>query len=116
MDATKDLAIFGRNGASDVEITLPLTVKASKSVLHDFTVHVYVVRANLGPRIVDARAIIVVDFDGRSASSSWYEIWEAVNAIAYMCVRPQKKGGRASGIGKYNSGIMHGIASLTYEF
>ena len=49
MDATKDLAIFGRAGASGVDITLPLNVKASMSVLHDFTIHVYLVGANLGP-------------------------------------------------------------------
>lgn len=60
--------------------------------------------------------MIVVDFDGRSATSSWYEIWEAVNAIAYMCVRTQKKGGRANGIGRYNSGMMRSIAVLTYDF
>lgn len=38
MDASKDLAIFGRAGAPGVEIALPVTVKASKSVFRDLTV------------------------------------------------------------------------------
>lgn len=31
--------------------------------------------------------------------SSWYEIWEAVTAVATMCVRAKSKGGRARGLG-----------------
>ncbi len=58
--------------------------------------------------------MIVVDFDGRSTPSSWYEIWESVNAIAYMCVRPHGKGGKATGIGMYNNDLMYSLALLTY--
>lgn len=38
MDATEDLGILGRAGAPGVEIALPITVKASKSVFRDLTV------------------------------------------------------------------------------
>lgn len=49
----------------------------------------------------DNRAVLKVDSDGRTATSSWYEIWEAVNAIAYMCVTPNARTtGRAMKIGK----------------
>jgi len=34
------------------------------------------------------------------SSTSWYEVWEAVNAISYMCVRSKGKGGKANKIGR----------------
>ena len=32
--------------------------------------------------------------------SSWYEIWEGINSISYMCVRQTRLGGQASKLGK----------------
>ena len=34
------------------------------------------------------------------STSSWYEIWEGINSIAYMCVRQTRLGGQASKLGK----------------
>ena len=34
------------------------------------------------------------------STSSWYEIWEGINSISYMCVRQTQLGGQASKIGK----------------
>lgn len=75
MKASKDPIVFGRLGAPDVEIGLPYFVRAKEVVLK-------------------------VECDGRSSTSSWYEIWEAVNAVAYMCARSLHKGGKATRIGK----------------
>ena len=48
----------------------------------------------------DERAVVLVDSDGFNSISSWYEIWEAVNTIAYSCVRAKNKGGRFTQIGE----------------
>ena len=57
--------------------------------------------ANLELEKEDGRAIVRIDSDGRTATSSWYEIWEAVNAVAYMCSTPAARhGGKAAKIGK----------------
>lgn len=52
--------------------------------------------------------MIKVYSDGRVAQATWYEIWEAVNAVAYMCIN-QRKEGRATRIGKYNDGVVKSI-------
>lgn len=57
--------------------------------------------ADMGRYEDDDRATLKIDSDGRSSESSWYEIWESVNAMAYMCVTPaEKNGGRATKIGE----------------
>lgn len=47
----------------------------------------------------ERRCMVIIEADDRS-STSWYEVWEAVNAIAYMCVRAKERGGKATRIGK----------------
>ena len=49
--------------------------------------------------IADSLSQLRIDIDGRQTVSSWYEIWEAVSAVAMMCTRQKKKGGKAKGIG-----------------
>ena len=43
---------------------------------------------------------MVLDIRGKATSISWYEIWEAVLAVASMCVRALGKGGKAINIGE----------------
>lgn len=43
--------------------------------------------------------MVIIEADGLS-STSWYEVWEAVNAISYMCVRAKGMGGKATKIGR----------------
>lgn len=45
--------------------------------------------------------MIEVKITGRSTSATWYEIWEAVCAVAAMCVRAKGKGGKGFGMGEY---------------
>ena len=49
-----------------------------------YTIAIICFGADLMSNEADQRAAIVVDSDGRSATTSWYEIWEAVNSIAYV--------------------------------
>ena len=50
--------------------------------------------------IVDARCSVKIDSTTPASSvSTWYELWEAVNAISYMCVRQKEKGGKATRAG-----------------
>ena len=38
---------------------------------------------------------------GRTSTlSSWYEVWEAISALASVCVRGKQKGGKARNFGK----------------
>lgn len=76
MEASKEKYVFGPQGSSGVEVDLPWTLETAEH-----------------------RAVVVLESDGRSATSSWYEIWEAVNSIAYMCVRSREKLGGATKIG-----------------
>ena len=45
--------------------------------------------------------MIEVKITGKSTSATWYEIWEAVCAVAAMCVRAKDKGGKGFGMGEY---------------
>ena len=49
----------------------------------------------------DRRCLVRIDLVGEATVASWYEIWEAVTAIAAMCTRHKGKGGRARGLGKF---------------
>jgi hypothetical protein len=53
----------------------------------------------VSPSAGERRCMVRIDADGPS-STSWYEVWEAVNAISYMCVRSKGKGGKATKIGR----------------
>ena len=48
--------------------------------------------------VVDARCMIRVGIQGKSTTSSWYEVWEAVTALVAICVRAEK-GGKVYRIG-----------------
>ena len=53
------------------------------------------------PFTADARCMVRVDSNTQVTSlATWYDIWEAVNAISYMCVRQKDKGGTASKVGR----------------
>lgn len=55
----------------------------------------------LNPPIVDARCEMFVDIAGRPTIGTWYQIWEATLALGSICIRGNKKGGRAKGLGQY---------------
>ncbi|KAL8731338.1 MAG: hypothetical protein Q9181_004335 [Wetmoreana brouardii] len=79
MPATKNSILFGRRGMPDIDIELPHVLKATDG---------------------SGTAVVKIDIDVRADSATWYEIWEAVNAVAYMCGRPeQRRGGKATKIG-----------------
>ena len=48
-----------------------------------------------------------IDIVGQATKLSWYEIWEATVALAAMCVRVKEKGGKASGLGQYDSKLCY---------
>ncbi len=48
---------------------------------------------------VDARCEATIDMAGKPTIGTWYEIWEAMVAIASMCIRAKDKGGKATGLG-----------------
>lgn len=56
-------------------------------------------------RVGDARCIANIDIVGRPTMVAWYEIWEAILAIATLCVRGKGKVGKATGLGKYSRRI-----------
>ena len=95
--ATKSPEIFGRAGAPGVDVNLPYYLRAGRPLFRCSQIRT-VMTNNLFS--ADGRAVVKIDSDGRTAISSWYEIWEAVNAVAYMCITPAaKSGGRATKIG-----------------
>ncbi|KAL9069082.1 MAG: hypothetical protein Q9161_005729 [Pseudevernia consocians] len=100
MRATKPARIFGFAEDPLVEEILPLTLEGS-----------------------DRKCQAHIDIEGAATISSWYELWEAVTAIASMCTRQKGKGGKAKELGlgrnirlelsakKYDPGDMVGNAS-----
>lgn len=52
------------------------------------------------PAIGDGKCELKIDIDGGPTIISWYEIWEAVIALASVCTRYKNKGGKARGLGK----------------
>ncbi|KAL2040475.1 hypothetical protein N7G274_006918 [Stereocaulon virgatum] len=76
MRADKDPVVFGQRGL-EAQWRLPFFLRS-----------------------VDARCSVKVDSTTPASSvSSWYELWEAVNSISYMCVRQKVKGGKATRVG-----------------
>ncbi|CAF9905584.1 MAG: hypothetical protein ALECFALPRED_001037 [Alectoria fallacina] len=76
MKATKQARIFGYSGDPGVDEGLPLVLEAA-----------------------DGKCQASIDIDGPATIASWYEMWEAVTAIANMCTRQKRKGGKAKGLG-----------------
>lgn len=114
MAATWDRKVFGvKSQDARVEVNLPFYYKASE-LKRPFPLHnssslsmhqkpdFYALPPFLSVQ-VDARCQLEIGIAGKSTSTSWYEIWEAASALAAMCVRAHEKGGKAFGIGDYNS-------------
>ena len=53
----------------------------------------------LNSSTVDARCEMFVDMTGNPTIGTWYQIWEATLALGSICVRGNKKGGKATGLG-----------------
>lgn len=77
MRATKQARVFGYAEDTGVEEELPLVLEGA-----------------------DRKCQAKIDIDGPATVATWYEIWEAVTAIANMCTRQKKKGGKAKGLGR----------------
>ena len=45
--------------------------------------------------------MVKIDITGQPTGLSWYEVWEAVVALASTCVRGRQKCGKATGLGSY---------------
>ena len=45
--------------------------------------------------------MVLIGISGKPTSITWYEIWEGVVAINTVCVRKNKKGGKAYRLGKF---------------
>ena len=48
---------------------------------------------------VDARCELFVDMTGNPTIGTWYQIWEATLALGSICIRGNKNGGKATGLG-----------------
>ena len=59
----------------------------------------------LNPLIVDARCEATVDMAGEPTIGTWYQIWEAMVALASICMRGKDRGGKATGLGQYFQNI-----------
>ncbi len=46
--------------------------------------------------------MVKIDITGQPTGLSWYEVWEAVVALAATCVRGKQKCGKATGLGSYD--------------
>lgn len=95
MKANKTRQVFGHASDPRVQVKLPVEFKASEGFLLSG------MRQQL-TLLVDARCAVLVDIKGKSTSVAWYEIWEAVIAVATMCVRAAGKGGKYHGLGKWS--------------
>ena len=50
-----------------------------------------------------------IDITGEPTGLSWYEVWEAVVALAATCVRGKQKSGKATGLGPHNCNEVQAI-------
>ncbi|KAL2048691.1 hypothetical protein N7G274_000603 [Stereocaulon virgatum] len=77
MRADRDIISFGQRKVEGVDVQLPFVIKSP-----------------------DNRCQVKVDSTTPAPIfATFYELWEAVNSIAYMCVSRNEKGGKASKIG-----------------
>ena len=120
MKASVDLLIFGYEEDPSAKQILPFILETSKCPALIQTAvscpFVYWYRQNGVFRIFtygtvdEKRCQVLIDIpEGKTTLSSWYEVWEAVSAVASMCVRGKRKGGRSRGIGT------HCLLDIEYE-
>lgn len=76
MRATKQARIFGYPEDPGVQEKLPLILEGA-----------------------DRKCQASIDIEGPATLATWYELWEAVTAVASMCVRQKGKGGKAKNLG-----------------
>lgn len=53
--------------------------------------------------------MVKIDIMGQPTGLSWYEVWEAVVALAATCVRGRQKCGKATGLGLYHIDEVHAM-------
>ena len=97
MHANKNRVTFGHLPDQGVQVRLPITYKAGEIL------QLLVRRAYLHC-IADGRCTVKIDITGQPTGLSWYEVWEAVVALASTCVRGRQKCGKATGLGLYSCG------------
>lgn len=102
MRATKQARVFGYAEDTGVEEELPLVLEGGKKSIVGVTPCNETARltSSFVSLIADGKCQAKIDIDGPATVATWYEIWEAVTAIANMCTRQKKKGGKAKGLGR----------------
>ena len=100
MRADTRLRSFGWTDDEDADEPLPFLLESRK--FHRVTVIATSSRRDCSHNTPaeDSCQVLVDVPNGETTLSSWYEIWEAVTAVASMCVRNKNKGGSARGLGK----------------
>ncbi len=100
MRATKQPRVFGHPGNPIVEEELPYILEERKEA-QPCTPDLEIARLICSPisLIASGKCQVIIDIEGPATVTSWYEIWEAVTAIASMCTRQKHKGGKAKGLG-----------------
>ena len=93
MSVDKNRHMFGHLPDQRVQTGLPITYSSGK-MLHAIS------RAR-SPSKADRRCMVTIDIVGEPTGLSWYEVWEAVVALASTCVRGKEKCGKANGLGLY---------------
>ncbi|CAF9927366.1 MAG: hypothetical protein ALECFALPRED_003692 [Alectoria fallacina] len=93
MHADKNRQTFGHLPDPRVQVRLPIAYRAGKIL------HPQAIRAGLSTCIADRRCTVKIDITGQPTGLSWYEVWEAVVALASTCVRGRQKCGKATGLG-----------------
>lgn len=95
MHADKNRQMFGHLPDQRVQVRLPISYKAGKIL------PLLLCRAR-SSCIADRRCMVKIDITGQPTGLSWYEVWEAVVALASTCVRGRQNCGKATGLGVYN--------------
>ena len=108
MEVSKVSETFGPKGEPAPQVTLPVSIKSSKSF-------------NLKSYLLGSSSYLTATFQGDGKSSvrlfgtldttSWYDIWEAVVLVYSVCAR-HGKGGSVKGLGMSRPFLMH--RKLTY--
>lgn len=92
MPADKNRQTFGHLPHQRVQVQLPLTYTAGKILLFSVSMSHLLY-------IADRRCMVKMDINGEPTGLSWYEVWEAVVAVASACVHERQKCGKATGLG-----------------
>ena len=98
-----DRQIFGHPTDAGVQEEVPYIIAAGE-LHHAPTMFEEPGLLSLYPALLlgDARCVAKIDMWGSATRVAWYEIWEAVLAIATVCVRAAGKGGKAFRLGQYH--------------